>query len=61
MMKHGSVAKVRRMGFRAVVPGVDRLVVVNGAAPFFHRGQGMMIRMCHRRPLRNHGCRVRTT
>lgn len=55
MMKHGPVAKVRRMGFRAVIPCVDGLVVLDGAAPFFHRRQGVVVRMCHRRSLKIHG------
>jgi hypothetical protein len=35
-------------------------VILDRAAPFLHRGQGVVVRMCHRRPLRNRVCRVRT-
>lgn len=61
MMKHRAMAEIRRVGFRAIVPSMNRLVVVDRAAPFFHRGQGVVVRMGHRILLRNHGCRVRTT
>lgn len=55
MVKHRAMAEIRRVGFRAIVPGMDGLVIVDRAAPFFYRREGVMIWMCHRRPLRIRG------
>ncbi len=32
-------------------PGMNYDEVVNRAAPFLHRGKGVVVGMCHRRPL----------
>ena len=46
--------EVRQNELRGIEEFVTGEIVVDRPAPFFHRGQGVVIRMCHRRPLRNH-------
>ena len=60
MMAQRPVPKVGQDEFRGVEKFMKSQVVLDRAAPLFHRGQGVVIRMCHHRPLRNRGCRVRT-
>ena len=60
MVAERSVPEVRCDLLALVEPGMHRHEIVDGAAPFLHRGQGVVVGMCHRRPLRNHGCRVQT-
>ena len=55
MVAQRAVPKVGRDLLAGVEPGMDRHVVVDRAAPFLHRRQGVVIGMSHRRPLRNHG------
>lgn len=55
MVAQRPMPKVRVQNFAGVKPRMHCHEVVDRAAPFFHRGERMVIRMCHRRPLRNHG------
>ena len=55
MVAQRPVPKIRQDEFRGVEELVKGEIVLDRAAPFLHRGQRVVIRMCHRRPLRNHG------
>ena len=50
MVAERPVPKVRSYRFRGVEPGMYRHEIVDRAAPFLHRRQGVVIRVCHRRP-----------
>ena len=47
MVAQSSVPEVSKDGLRGVEPFVQGEVILDFAAPFLHRGQGVMIGMCH--------------
>ena len=55
MVAERPVPEIGRDLLAGIEPRVQRQVAVDRAAPFLHRGEGVVIGMCHRRPLRNRG------
>lgn len=60
MMAQRPMPKINQDQFRAVEELVEMNGIFNRPTPFLHRGQGMMIRMCHRCPLRSRARNIRT-
>ncbi len=54
-MAQGAMPEIRQNELRGIEEFMAGEIVVDCPAPFLHRRQGVMIGMCHRRPLRNHG------
>ena len=48
MVAERAVPEIRDDRFAGVEPAMERQLIVDRSTPFPHRGQRMMIRMCHR-------------